>query len=556
MDQISEVCPSVTKQTSASLGSNFSRNEDGEIGAGIGTVGDEPGERILTIKDLETEFQDAIVIEESDGEVDQDKEMLGEVEGAKCLMENEIVQNEKRQGMFSTGLNVPNCDISDCDQNPKDNMPADDIDESVFAENVTGITEDGSNINIVNTSVNSTATTTVCDGNGEISVHSAKYTGTGEKVETQILADDSLSQKVAFETHEKQMKSMETMDENSSKDVTPASDMHGACLESNNEYTMAIEMSFNGEGAEGSHEQVCTSKTTACGNSEKLCTSDFSAKMEHCSQFSNSLPHESFPETNKLASVNCQVSSYSQDLQREMGMEKHHTDQQAHSVDDTLNCESVLGDSAVCLDQVSECVGEEIIQNVSSKSGQNSVNNEVVVVDKFKRDNCSENDDGEIILQDKFKGDNSTENEASGTIKIAPLYSCDLVSIEIGEFRNKNSEFTKFCFKVLVYMNPNLQKLSISWQEFDDECLQCMAENLPDLRDVSFVGCQNLTTNAVATLGTKCSMLRRVDLQGIYTVYQEFFWVVLIFADFATSLKSPKIDTVKNKPYYIYIRLQ
>ena len=28
------------------------------------------------------------------------------------------------------------------------------------------------------------------------------------------------------------------------------------------------------------------------------------------------------------------------------------------------------------------------------------------------------------------------------------------------------------------------------------------------------------------------------------------FHVGLIFAEFATSLKFPKIDTVKNKPYY------
>ena len=30
------------------------------------------------------------------------------------------------------------------------------------------------------------------------------------------------------------------------------------------------------------------------------------------------------------------------------------------------------------------------------------------------------------------------------------------------------------------------------------------------------------------------------------------FCVGLIFAEFATSLKSPKIDTAKNKPYYTY----
>ena len=525
MDQISEICPSVTKPTSAPVGSDFSRDKDGEIGAGICTVGEEPGERILTIKDLETEFQDAIVIEESDGEVDQEKkeELVEEGEkkgggegegkgmGAKCKMEDEIVHNEKERGLLSPGLNVPNCDISDYDKTGKMDMPADYIDKSVFAENATGITEDGSNFNEVDVSVGSTATTAVCVGNGEISVHKPDN---GEHLETNILVDDAMSQKVACETLEKQMKSMETMDENFSKDVSPASDVHGACLEANNEDTMAIEMSNNGKGAEGSHKQVCTSKTTACGNSEKLCSSDFSAKREHSLQFSDSLPHESFPETNKAASVKCQVLSNSQDIKGETGMEKHHTDQQAHDLDDALNCESVHGDSAACVDQVSECVGEEIIQNVSSKSDQNSLNNEVVVLDKFKGDNYSENNEGETILEDEFKGDNSTENEASGTIKIAPLYSCDLVSIEIGEFRNKNSEFTKFCFKVLVYMNPNLQKLSISWQEFDDECLQCMAENLPDLRDVSFVGCQNLTTNAVATLGTKCSMLRRVDLQG------------------------------------------
>ena len=37
-----------------------------------------------------------------------------------------------------------------------------------------------------------------------------------------------------------------------------------------------------------------------------------------------------------------------------------------------------------------------------------------------------------------------------------------------------------------------------------------------------------------------------------YTVYRisGTFRVVLIFAEFATSLKSPKIDTAKNKPYY------
>ena len=38
-------------------------------------------------------------------------------------------------------------------------------------------------------------------------------------------------------------------------------------------------------------------------------------------------------------------------------------------------------------------------------------------------------------------------------------------------------------------------------------------------------------------------------LSKLYTVYREFF-ASLIFAEFATSLKSPKIDTAKNKPYY------
>ena len=43
--------------------------------------------------------------------------------------------------------------------------------------------------------------------------------------------------------------------------------------------------------------------------------------------------------------------------------------------------------------------------------------------------------------------------------------------------------------------------------------------------------------------------------QSIYTWYilgkiYGIFRVGLIFAEFATSLKSPKIETAKNKPYY------
>ena len=37
----------------------------------------------------------------------------------------------------------------------------------------------------------------------------------------------------------------------------------------------------------------------------------------------------------------------------------------------------------------------------------------------------------------------------------------------------------------------------------------------------------------------------------MHTVYREFFAWVLIFAEFPAFLKSPKIDTVKNKSYYI-----
>ena len=34
------------------------------------------------------------------------------------------------------------------------------------------------------------------------------------------------------------------------------------------------------------------------------------------------------------------------------------------------------------------------------------------------------------------------------------------------------------------------------------------------------------------------------------TIYRIYFAWVLIFAEFVISLKSPKIDTTKNKPYH------
>ena len=50
---------------------------------------------------------------------------------------------------------------------------------------------------------------------------------------------------------------------------------------------------------------------------------------------------------------------------------------------------------------------------------------------------------------------------------------------------------------------------------------------------------------------TQVELIRIILMEGI-TVYRisGFFRVGLIFAEFATSLKSPKIDTAKNKPYY------
>ncbi|KAJ8313411.1 hypothetical protein KUTeg_009039 [Tegillarca granosa] len=98
------------------------------------------------------------------------------------------------------------------------------------------------------------------------------------------------------------------------------------------------------------------------------------------------------------------------------------------------------------------------------------------------------------------------------------MYQPSLLSVDFSYIQFIGQSVGQECLKIFLKSNSCLQKFSITWKQFKDEILAFISTTLTDVREISLVDCEALTTVGISELGSRCSNLRKVDLQGVYSI--------------------------------------